>query len=210
MADVLAAAVEPRILDELGPLELWTTTVSVDRAAAKAGRARLGRLSGQFKAAERIRAHAGRLLDPAYLTFERQVGLDPTVPPTVLERDAREVVVTGQLLPSHPVADVRLAILAEVGVPLMALDASRTTGPWTLRTVGTGETYRGGGATDPGDLVVADAAGPVAPVVGDPPGKLAAGPRCRDVALYAVRVPGIASWEVSEAVWRAATYLSAT
>lgn len=210
MGDVLAAPVEPRVLDELGPLELWTTTVTVDRAAAKAGRARLGRLSGQFRAAERIRAHAGRLLDPAYLTFERQVGLDPTVPPTALERAAREVVVTGQLMSSHPVADVRLAILAEVGLPLMALDAGRTSGPWTLRTVGAGETYRGGGAGAPGDLVVADAVGPVAPVVGDPAGTLAAGPKAREVVLYAVRVPGVASWEVSEAVWRAATYLSAT
>ncbi|MFC5060889.1 hypothetical protein [Actinomycetospora atypica] len=210
MPDVLAAPVEPRILDELGPLELWTTTVTVARAATKAGRDRLGRLSGRFRAAERIRAHAGRLLDPAYLTFERQVGLDPTVPPTVLERDAREVVVTGQLMPSHPVADVRLAILAEVGVPLGALDAARTTGPWSLRTVVGGESYRGGGVVAANDLVVADAVGPVAPVVGDPPGDLAAGPRTRDVVLYAVRVPGIASWEVSEAVWRAATYLSAT
>ena len=210
MADVLAAAVEPRILDELGPLELWTTTATVDRAAGKAGRARLGRLSWQFRAAERIRAHAGRLLDPAYLTFERQVGLDPTVPPTALERAAREVVVTGQLMPSHPVADVRLAMIAEVGLPLMALDASGTTGPWTLRTVAAGETYRGGGDTAPGDLVVADAVGPVAPVVGDPAGTLAAGPKAREVVLYAVRVPGIASWEVSEAVWRAANYLAAT
>lgn len=210
MADVLAAAVEPRILDELGPLELWTTTATVARAAAKDAKARLGRLSGQFRAAERIRAHAGRLLDPAYLTFERQVGLDPTVPPTALERDAREVVVTGQLMSSHPVADVRLAMIAEVGLPLVALDAAHTTGPWSLRAVVAGETYRGGGDTAPGDLVVADAVGPVAPVVGDPPGKLAAGPRTRDVVLYAVRVPGMASWEVSEAVWRAANYLTAT
>ena len=48
----------------------------------------------------------------AYLAFERQVGLDPTEPPTAMERDAREVVVTGQLMPKDPCHDVRLAVLA--------------------------------------------------------------------------------------------------
>ena len=72
------------------------------------------------------------------------------------------------------------------------------------------EPYRDGTPTAAGDLVVADAVGPVAPVVGDPPRRLVAGSRAREVVLVAVRVPGVASWEVSEAVWRAANYLAGT
>ncbi|MDL5154976.1 hypothetical protein [Actinomycetospora termitidis] len=209
MADVLAGTVDAALLAEFGELELWTATATVARAATAAGHARLGRLSGSFHAAERIRERAGRLLDPAYPAFERQTGLDATVPPTALERDAREVVVTGALRADHAVDAARLAVLAEVGVPLMALDAGRTDGPWRL-TATAGEPYRDGTGSAPGDLVVADAVGPVAPVVGDPPGRLVAGAKARTVLLYAVRVPGVASWEVSEAVWRAVHYLAAT
>jgi hypothetical protein len=210
--EVVAGAVDPGLRAELGEVELWTATATVARGAAEAGRERLGRLSGSFRAAERIRERAGRLLDVSYPVFERQVGLDPTEPPTTLERDAREVVVTGQLLPVDPCHDVRLAVLAEVGVPLGVLDARRTRGPWGLRAAVAGERWgsdrRRGDVVRPGTLVVADADGPVAPVAGDPPPALAAGRRTREVVLYAVRAPGMASWEVSEAVWRAARYLS--
>jgi hypothetical protein len=209
--EVVAGVVDAGLRAELGEVELWTATATVARGAAEAGRERLGRLSGSFRAAERIRERAGRLLDVSYLAFERQVGLDPTEPPTAMERDAREVVVTGQLMAVDPCHDVRLAVLAEVGVPLGALDARRTRGPWGLRPAVAGERWRDGRrgeAVRPGTLVIADADGPVAPVAGDPPPALAAGRRTREAVLYAVRAPGMASWEVSEAVWRAARYLS--
>ncbi|MEJ2870080.1 hypothetical protein WCD74_20090 [Actinomycetospora sp. OC33-EN08] len=209
MADVSAGRIAPDLVAEFGELELWTATATVARAAAATGRERLGRLSGTFRAAERIRERGGRLLDAAYPAFERQTGLDATVPPTALERDAREVVVTGALRAGDPVVAVRLAVLAEVGVPLMALDAARTSGPWQVRATA-GEPYRDGSPTTAGDLVVADTVGPVAPVVGDPPGPLVPGSRTREVVLFAVRVPGVASWEVSEAVWRAVHYLAGT
>lgn len=212
--EVVAGAVAPVLLDELGALELWTATATVGPGADEAGRERLGRLSGSFRAAERIRERAGRLVHPAYLAFERQVGLDPTVPSTALERDAREVVVTGALVPQHPCHDVRLAVLAEVGVPLGVLDGRRTRGPWSLRPAVAGERWALDGARGQplraGALVVAGPEGPVAPVAGDPPPALAAGRRTREALLYAVTVPGVASWEVSEAVWRAARYLSVT
>jgi hypothetical protein len=209
--EVVAGVVDAGLRAELGEVELWTATATVARGAAEAGRERLGRLSGSVRAAERIRERAGRLLDVSYLAFERQVGLDPTEPPTAMERDAREVVVTGQLMAVDPCHDVRLAVLAEVGVPLGALDARRTRGPWGLRPAVAGERWRDGRrgeAVRPGTLVIADADGPVAPVAGDPPPALAAGRRTREAVLYAVRAPGMASWEVSEAVWRAARYLS--
>jgi hypothetical protein len=216
--EVVAGDVDPTLLAELGELELWTTTVTVGRGADAAGRERLGRLSGSLHAGERIRERAGRLAHPAYPAFERQVGLDPTRPPTALERGAREVVVTGQLLPVDPCHDVRLAVLAEVGLPLGALDARRTRGPWRLRPAAVGEHWPEGGTrrrrgsrgevVRDGTVVVADADGPVAPVAGDPPRDLAAGRGTREVVLYAIRVPGMPSWEVSEAVWRAARYLS--
>ena len=210
--EVVAGAVDPRVRAELGAVELWTATATVARGAAAAGRERLGRLSGSFRAAERVRERAGRLLDVSYLAFERQVGLDPTEPPTAMERDAREVVVTGALVSVDPCHDVRLAVLAEVGVPLGVLDARRTRGPWGLRPAVAGERWgrdgRRADAVRPGTLVVTDADGPVAPAVGDPPPALAAGRRTREVVLYAVRAPGMASWEVSEAVWRAAHYLA--
>lgn len=212
--EVVAGAVDPVLAEELGGVELWTATATVAPGAVAAGRERLERLSGSFRAAERIRARAGRLLDPAYLAFERQVGLDPTEPSTALERGAREVVVTGALLPEYPCHDVRLAVLAEVGVPLGILDGARTRGPWSLRAAVAGERWahgaRRGGALRARTLVVADREGPVAPAVGDPPPELAAGRRTRTAVLYAVGVPGIESWEVSEAVWRAARYLSGT
>lgn len=210
--EVVPGVVDPGLVAELGDVELWTATATVSRGAAEAGRERLGRLSGSFRAAERIRERAGRLVDPSYLVLERQVGLDPTEPPTTLERGAREVVVTGELLPVDPCHDVRLAVLAEVGVPLGVLDAGRTRGPWTLRPAVVGERWSGEGrrgeSLRAGTLVVADVDGPVAPLAGDPPRALAAGRRTREAVLYAVRAPGMPSWEVSEAVWRAARYLS--
>jgi DNA/RNA-binding domain of Phe-tRNA-synthetase-like protein len=205
----VAGTVDPTLLAELGGIELWTTTVALGRGAEGAGRERLGRLSGSLRAAERIRERAGRLAHPAYPAFERQLGLDPAVPPTALEREAREVVVTGRLLPVDPYHDVRLAILAEVGVPLGALDARRTRGPWRVRPATGAERWGGHGVAVPdGEVVLADADGPVAPVVGDPPCGLRAGGRARAVVLYAIGVPGMPDWEVSEAVWRAARYLS--
>ena len=196
---------------ELGGIELWTTTVTLARGAGDAGRDRLDRLSGSLHAAERIRERAGRLAHPAYPAFERQLGLDPAAPPTELERQAREVVVTGRLVPVDPWHDVRLAILAEIGVPLGALDARRTRGPWALRPTAGGERWGGRGTSVPdGEVVVADADGPVAPVVGDVPRSLEAGKRTRAAVLYAVGVPGMSGLEVSEAVWRAARYLSGT
>ncbi|MCD2193012.1 hypothetical protein LQ327_06365 [Actinomycetospora endophytica] len=202
-------AVDATVLAELGEIELWTTTATLGRGAHDAGRERLDRLSGSLHAAERMRERAGRLAHPAYADFERQLGLDPAVPPTALEREAREVVVTGHLLSRDPSHDVQLAILAEVGVSLGALDARRTRGPWHVRPAARGERWgRRGAAVPVGEVVMADADGPVAPVVGDPPRGLGAGTRARRVVLYAIGVPGMPSWEVSEAVWRAARYLS--
>lgn len=212
--EVVAGLVDPVVRAELGKVELWTATATVASGAERAGRERLGRLSGSFRAAERIRERAGRLVHPAYLGFERQLGLDPTEPSTALERDAREVVVTGALLPEHPCHDVRLAVLAEVGVPLGVLDGARTRGPWGLRPAVAGDRWahegRRGEPLRAGALVVAGPGGPVAPLAGEPPKGLAAGRHTREAVLYAVSVPGVASWEVSEAVWRAARYLSGT
>jgi hypothetical protein len=203
--------VDPVLRAELGGIALWTTTVALARGAGDAGRERLDRLSGSLHAAERIRERAGRLAHPAYPALERQLGLDPAVPPTALERQAREVVVSGRLVPVDPWHDVRLAILAEIGVPLGALDARRTRGPWGLRPATAGERWGGRGAPVPdGEVVVADADGPVAPVLGDVPRALEAGKRTRGAVLYAVGVPGMPGLEVSEAVWRAARYLSGT
>jgi len=56
--EVVAGPVDPGLRAELGEVELWTATATVARGADEAGRERLGRLSGSFRAAERIREAA--------------------------------------------------------------------------------------------------------------------------------------------------------
>jgi hypothetical protein len=93
-----------------------------------------------------------------------------------------------------------------------ALDADRLSGPLGVRTARAGERLGEGElAPDvaPGRLVVADASGPVALLLGAVGAPFAPGPRTRRLAVFAVRVAGVPTIHVEEALWACVEALAA-
>jgi len=204
-------AVDAALIREFGLLELWHTQVRVARRAREDGRARLGRLSGEFRPVQMVRENAGRPVLEPYRAFERGIGLDAGVPRTRVEFAARESLPAGGLASTGAVPDALLAVLVTSGVPVWALDARRVDGAPGLRIATAGERLGGarrGPVLDPGAIVVADGRAPMALVMHDPPDRLS-GERARDVVLYAVAVEDVATLTVTEALWNAARFLRA-
>jgi DNA/RNA-binding domain of Phe-tRNA-synthetase-like protein len=92
----------------------------------------------------------------------------------------------------------------ETSVPVWALDGARLDGPPWLRAAVAGEAVGGGEDAVPvpaGRLVVADGAGPVAELFGDPGPAHGVTRRTREIVLYSVAVPGVPPIHVEEALW---------
>ena len=205
--------VDPDLLAEYGPdLELWHATARVSSRATAEGRARLARLSDDYRAADVVRVHGRGATAEAYRVFARQVGLDPDRAPLPPDAAARAAVVAGRLASRGPVSDVLLAVAVTSGVGVLALDARTVDGPPGLRPAEPGERLgrgRRAPAVAPGTIVVADAAGPVSVLFADPP-RAHDGVRARTVLLVAPAVPGVDPIAVSEAIWTAARFLDGT
>ncbi|MHC1561057.1 hypothetical protein ACR9E3_19015 [Actinomycetospora sp. C-140] len=202
--------VAPELLTEYGDLGLWWVAVEVGRRAAQEGRARLHRLSDDYRPREALTPGGRPATHDAARAFARQVGLDPDV--TLLRPDAaaRGAAMAGRLVPAGAVADALLAVAVSSGVTVTAVDAAGVDGPPGLRTAVEGELLgrrRRARAVSPGTVVVADRDRVLAPLFADPPRDLDPG-RARRVLLWAVEVPGAPPLETEEAVWHAGRFLS--
>lgn len=179
---------------------------------------------GSERLAPRLRALADRFAGPravtmrreavpaAYRAFARHVGLDPDVDRPPVEALVVERLLHGGFRSRGRVEDALLVGALETGVPLWALDADQISGPLGVRAARPGERLgKGELAPDlaPGRLVVADARGPVAVLLGAVADGVAPGPRTRRLVVFAVRVAGIPAIHVEEALWACREALAA-
>ena len=142
----------------------------------------------------------------AYRVFFRQVGIDPDVQRTPIEAAVLERMLRGGFPTGGLLEDVLMIALLDTGVPVWALDSDTLDGPIGVRASGEGEAL--GRSADPellaeGRLVVADAAGPLAPLFGEVARGHRPSGRGGRVTLFAVRVAGVPGLYAEEALWSA-------
>jgi len=139
----------------------------------------------------------------AYRAFYLQVGLDPDVEMTPVEAAIGRRLFDGGVLVSGPLhAALELAVL-ETGVPVYALDAEALDGLPGIRPARPGEEVAGAECIpelSPGRLVVADDAGPLCWLFGEPHGRGAASASSDGLLLAAIGVPGVAPMVLDEAL----------
>jgi DNA/RNA-binding domain of Phe-tRNA-synthetase-like protein len=191
-------------------LRLWSTTIAARPGRSTPGlRERLRVLSSRFHGAQAVQLRT----DPiphAYRVFYRHVGLDPDTERTPVEAAVVNRLLHGGFQSRGLIEDALLIAVAETGVPLWALDEATLDGPLGIRTAGDRESLGRGELADdaqPGRLVVADAAGPVAELFGDPPAAHAPGKTTDLLRVFAVQVAGVPSIHVEEAFWLASEAL---
>lgn len=168
-------------------------------------------LSTRFRGADAL-ALRQRPVPHAYRVCFRHVGLDPDVTRIPVEAAAVERLVQGGFVSRGLPDDALTIALVETGVPLWALDADAVDGPLGLRLAAAGERLGRDAESPPlpdGQIVVADAGGPLAPLFGEPGAPHAATRGTRRLLLFAVRVAGVSHAQVQEALWQCAEALDA-
>jgi DNA/RNA-binding domain of Phe-tRNA-synthetase-like protein len=210
--------VRPGWIDAAVARELPGLEIAWVAAPAPTGRPAGHRLDARLRAlADR---HAGpravtmrrEAVPAAYRAFARHVGLDPDVDRPPVEALVVERLLHGGFRSRGRIEDALVAGALETGVPLWAIDADRLDGPLGVRAAGAGERL-GEGELAPdigaGRLVVADARGPVALLLGAVGAPFTPGPATRRLAIFAVRVAGVPAIHVDEALWACLDALAA-
>jgi DNA/RNA-binding domain of Phe-tRNA-synthetase-like protein len=182
------------------------------RRSPRGVREQLDLLSVRFRGADAL-ALRQRPVPHAYRVCFRHVGLDPDVMRTPIEAAAIERLVQGGFVSRGPLDDALTIALVETGVPLWALDAETVHGALSLRLARARE--RLGSEPDApalpaGQIVVADAHAPLAPLFGEPAAAHVVSRRTARLLLFALRVDGVPRLHVEEAIWRCAETLAAT
>ena len=145
----------------------------------------------------------------AYRVFFRQIGIDPDHRLTPPEAAAVERMRAGAFTSRNLLDDALMIATVETGVPLFAYDAERTDGEPGLRLAIAGERLGGDGRDlHGGEIVVADAARPLAVLFGDTAERSGVHPGTQRVLLAALQVKGVPDVSVEEALWIAAGILA--
>jgi DNA/RNA-binding domain of Phe-tRNA-synthetase-like protein len=188
--DVQRGEVAPALADEHPGLWLaWTHVEATPRPTPRELAARLRGHADRIGGAQAL-ALRSRDVPHAYRVFFRHVGLDPDVVRTPVEAVAFRRLFEGGLHPRNLVDDALTVAVLETGVGIVAFDADRLAGPLCLRE-------------HDGTLVIADDAGPVTVLFGEPEARAAVRRDTRRVALVAVAVPNVPDLFVEEALWTA-------
>jgi DNA/RNA-binding domain of Phe-tRNA-synthetase-like protein len=200
--------VDAALADELPELSLWTLVAGSPpaRRSAPEVRRRLGLLASRFRGGEAVELRR-RPVPHAYRVFFRQIGMNPDEQRTPVEEAAMQRLMHGGYESHGALADALLLAVVETGVPVWALDDATLDGPLGIRAAHAGEQRpRADGFADDlpaGRLVVADAAGPVAVLFGEPDAKHCVTRRTAHVRLFALQVGGVPDIHVEEAFWTA-------
>jgi DNA/RNA-binding domain of Phe-tRNA-synthetase-like protein len=174
---------------------VWVEVPAVGGRSPAALRERLRQLSDKLRGAQAI-ALRGRDVPHAYRVFFRHIGLDPDVVRVPAEALMMERLWHGGYPSRGRLADACSIACIETGVPVWALDADRLDGPLGLRS-------------EDDRLVLADAAGPIAPLFGAPGSSHGPTRETRRLALVTVVVPGVPALYAEEALWIAGEALEA-
>ena len=198
---------------ELPGLGLVSLALPAPRARrSSAGvREHLDALSIRFRGADAL-ALRQRPVPQAYRVCFRHVGLDPDTTRTPIEAAAIDRLVQGGFVSHGPLDDALTIALVESGVPMWALDADAVEEPLELRLARAGETLGRAPEAPPlpaGQIVVADARGPLAPLFGVPAASHAPSRRTTRLLLFALPVEGVPQLHVEEALWQCAETLDA-
>jgi DNA/RNA-binding domain of Phe-tRNA-synthetase-like protein len=200
--------VDAALADELPELSLWTVVAGTPpaRRSPPEVRQRLGSLASRFRGGEAVELRR-RPVPHAYRVFFRQIGMDPDDQRTPVEEAAMRRLMHGGFQSQGTLEDALLLAVVETGVPMWAVDDATLDGPLGLRAARAGEQRpRADGFADdlpPGRLVVADAAGPVAVLFGEPDAKHAVTKQTQQVRLFTLQVAGVPDIHVEEALWTA-------
>jgi DNA/RNA-binding domain of Phe-tRNA-synthetase-like protein len=216
------AASEPRlgwcareVEQELPGLRLVVARARVERPIPSRGRTtssirkRLAELSNRYKGARAVNLRRDPI-PAAYRVFFRHIGLDPDVTRTPLEAAVFERMLAGEFRSYGLLADILLIAMVDTGVPVWALDADTLDGPLGIRLSGESESL-GRSEQAPAlaseRLVVADASTPMAVLFGELAPGHEPSAASRQLALFALQVPGVPSLHVEEALWTSASLL---
>jgi DNA/RNA-binding domain of Phe-tRNA-synthetase-like protein len=200
--------VDAALADELPELALWTLVAGEPpaRRSPPEVRRRLGMLASRFRGGDAVELRR-RPVPHAYRVFFRQIGLDPDDQRTPVEEVAMRRLMHGGFESQGTLDDALLLAVVETGVPMWALDDATLDGPLGIRAARAGEQRpRADGFADDlpaGRLVVADAAGPVAVLFGEPDARHCVTRHTRGVRLFALQVAGVPDVHVAEAFWTA-------
>jgi DNA/RNA-binding domain of Phe-tRNA-synthetase-like protein len=175
--------------------------------------ARAGRTPREVK--ERLRALSDRWTGPkvialrqqpvpwAYRVFFRQVGIDPDEHRTPVEAYALERMRAGAFASRNLLDDALTIATVETGVPVVALDEARLSGPLGLRLSQPDERLGGadGRPLSSHQVVLADADRSVGVLFADLAEGCGVQPGTRRMRLAAVQVKGVPDVSVEEALW---------
>ena len=142
----------------------------------------------------------------AYRVFSRQVGIDPDVDRTPVERVALERLKHGGFASQNIVDDALTIAIAETGVPLIALDGDLTGSSLGLR-LATADERVGERPLAAGQLVVADENRPLAVLLGEVSQDAGVTKETERMVLAALAVKGVPRISIEEAVLSAADTL---
>jgi DNA/RNA-binding domain of Phe-tRNA-synthetase-like protein len=200
--------VDAELAQELPELALWTVAAGEPpaRRSPPEVRERLGMLASRFRGGDAVELRR-RPVPHAYRVFFRQIGLDPDEQRTPVEEAAMRRLMHGGFESRGALEDALLLAVVETGVPVWALDDGSLDGPLGIRGARAGEQRpRADGFADDlpaGRLVVADAAGPVAVLFGEPDARHAVTRSTTRIRLFTLQVAGVPDVHVEEAFWTA-------
>jgi len=197
--------VEPSLQAEFPLLGLdWVTVKTGRRRSSPELKRRLRDLSNRYRGANVVSIRQ-QPVGHAYRVFFREIGLDPDVTRTPLEQAALGRLFHGHFVSRGLLEDALLVALVETGVAVWALDADLVDvgGPGIRTTVEGDRLGRTeyGSYLQPGRLVVADAESVHAILFGDAAPGHAPTAQTDRVTLFSVRVEGVPSIHVEEALW---------
>jgi DNA/RNA-binding domain of Phe-tRNA-synthetase-like protein len=205
--DLVDGWVEPELAEEFPDLSLVHASMEVRPGGSpREVKQRLRMLADRYTGGKVVHMRQ----DPvpwAYRVFSRQVGIDPDADRTPVEEVALRRLKHGGLRSENIVDDALTIAIAETGVPLVALDSDRVEGELGLRLARPGEALGGGRPLSSRQLVVADAARPVAVVLGEVGEDAGVTPDSERMTVCALGVKGVPRISLEEALWCAAETL---
>jgi DNA/RNA-binding domain of Phe-tRNA-synthetase-like protein len=172
-------------------------------------RERLGALSDRWSGAQAVMVRR-QAVPAAYRVFFRHIGLDPDVQRTPMEGAVLERMFDGGFVSRGLLRDVLLLALVDTGVPVWALDGEALDGPLGVRLSRRGEPLgraKQARELQDGQLVVADASAALGLLFGELAPEHGVHSRTRQLALFALQVPGVPELQVEEALWSAQSTL---
>lgn len=212
-APIAAGPVAPALSAEFPELQVLSCEVDAPagRSTDPGSRERLATLASRMRGGRAVELRR-EPVPAAYRVFFRHIGIDPDVTRTPVEEAALARLVEGGHRSRGPLADALLLALLDTGVPVNAFAAAALTAVPGLRPAMAGERLGEGDRARPlraGQIVLADAAGPLAELFGELAPRADPGRRGGRLRLVAVRVPGVPPIHVEEALWTCQECLAA-